>query len=31
VTDEFIDAMKGVLAGRGLPDRVEREKDRDLR
>jgi len=31
VTDEFIDAMNGVLAGRGLPDRVERGKDRDLR
>jgi AbrB family looped-hinge helix DNA binding protein len=31
VTDEFIDAMCGVLAGRGLPDRVERSKDRDLR
>jgi len=31
VTDEFIDNMKGVLAGRGLPDRVERSKDRDLR
>jgi AbrB family looped-hinge helix DNA binding protein len=31
VTDEFIDGMKGVLAGRGLPDRVERGKDRDLR
>jgi hypothetical protein len=27
VTDEFIDGMKGVLAGRGLPDQV----DRDLR
>ncbi len=31
VTDEFIDGMKGVLAGRRLPDRVERSKDRDLR
>jgi AbrB family looped-hinge helix DNA binding protein len=31
VTDEFIDGMKGVLAGRGLPSRVERSKDRDLR
>jgi AbrB family looped-hinge helix DNA binding protein len=30
VTDEFIDAMKGVLAGRGLPSRVERSRDRDL-
>ena len=30
VTDEFIDSMKGVLAGRALPDRVERSKDRDL-
>ena len=31
VTDEFIDNMKGLLAGRGLPDRVERDTDRDLR
>ena len=31
VTDKFIDSMCGVLAGRGLPDRVERSKDRDLR
>ena len=31
VTNEFIDAMQGVLAGRDLPDRVERERDRDLR
>jgi len=31
VTDEFIDGMKGVLAGRRLPDRVKRSKDRDLR
>ncbi|MFZ0770406.1 MAG: AbrB/MazE/SpoVT family DNA-binding domain-containing protein [Candidatus Sulfotelmatobacter sp.] len=31
VTDEFIDAMKGVLSGRGLPHQVERSKDRDLR
>jgi len=31
VTDELIDAMKGMLAGRSLPDRVERTKDRNLR
>jgi AbrB family looped-hinge helix DNA binding protein len=31
VTDRFIDSMKGMLAGRGLPKRVERGKDRDLR
>jgi AbrB family looped-hinge helix DNA binding protein len=31
VTDQFIDAMKGMLAGHGLPDRVERNKDRALR
>jgi AbrB family looped-hinge helix DNA binding protein len=30
VTDEFIDAMKGVLAGRGLPERVELNRDREL-
>jgi AbrB family looped-hinge helix DNA binding protein len=31
VTDEFIDAMKGMLAGRSMPDRIERSKDRSLR
>jgi AbrB family looped-hinge helix DNA binding protein len=31
VTDEFIDAMRGLLAGRALPERVERSRDRDLR
>ena len=31
VTDEFIDDMKGMLAGRGLPARLERPKDRILR
>jgi AbrB family looped-hinge helix DNA binding protein len=31
VTDEFIDAMQGMLAGRGLPDRVDREADRILK
>jgi AbrB family looped-hinge helix DNA binding protein len=31
VTDEFIDAMRGVLVGRGLPDRIERSRDRRLR
>lgn len=31
VTDEFIDGMKGVLAGRGLPSSVERSPDRKLR
>ena len=31
VTDEFIDTMKGVLAGRGLPTRIERTRDRNLR
>ena len=31
VTDEFIDGMQGMLAGRGLPARVERSKDRILR
>ena len=31
VTDEFIEGMKGILAGRGLPSRVERSPDRVLR
>ena len=31
VTDEFIDGMKGILAGRGLPARIEKTHDRKLR
>jgi hypothetical protein len=31
VTDDFIDAMKGVLSGTGLPRRIERETDRELK
>lgn len=31
VTDEFIKEMQGILKDWGLPDRIEREKDRDLR
>jgi AbrB family looped-hinge helix DNA binding protein len=30
VTDEFIDSLNGILAGRSLPARVERTKDREL-
>ncbi len=31
VSDQFIDQMQGVLAGRRLPSRVERERERKLR
>ena len=31
VTDEFIEGMKGILGGRGLPARIERSPDRDLK
>lgn len=31
VTDEFIEGMKGILGGRGLPARIEKERDRNLR
>jgi AbrB family looped-hinge helix DNA binding protein len=31
VTRDFIREMKGILAGRGLPPRIEREPDRDPR
>lgn len=31
VTDEFIDGMKGVLSGVGLPRSVGREPDRELK
>lgn len=30
ITDDFIDRMQGILAGRGLPDQIERDKDREL-
>lgn len=31
VTDEFIEGMKGILAGRGLPARIARIPDRKVR
>jgi AbrB family looped-hinge helix DNA binding protein len=31
VTDEFIEGMKGILAGRGLPAHIDKEPDRNLR
>lgn len=31
VTDEFIEGMKGILTGRGLPAQIERSVDRKLR
>jgi AbrB family looped-hinge helix DNA binding protein len=31
VTDEFIEGMKGILAGRDLPPNIAREPDRKLR
>jgi AbrB family looped-hinge helix DNA binding protein len=31
VTDEFIDGMRGLLAGRNLPRRIPRERDRDVK
>jgi AbrB family looped-hinge helix DNA binding protein len=31
VTDEFIKEMRGIVKDWGLPDRIERDKDRDLR
>ena len=31
VTDDFIEGMKGILAGRGLPAGIERDPDRKLR
>jgi AbrB family looped-hinge helix DNA binding protein len=30
ITDEFIDSVHGMLAGKGLPDRVDRDPDREL-
>ncbi|MFZ0730945.1 MAG: AbrB/MazE/SpoVT family DNA-binding domain-containing protein [Candidatus Sulfotelmatobacter sp.] len=31
VSDEFINRMQGILAGRGLPARVDRSRDRELK
>jgi hypothetical protein len=31
VTDEFIEGMKGIVAGPGLPARVDRDPDRNLK
>jgi len=31
VTDEFIEEMKGILSGQGLPECIERSPDRTLR
>jgi AbrB family looped-hinge helix DNA binding protein len=31
MTDDFIEGMKGILAGRGLPAGIERDPDRKLR
>ena len=31
VTKEFIQSVKGILAGCGLPEDVERDSDRELR
>lgn len=30
ITDEFISSLRGILAGRGYPKRIERDPDRDL-
>lgn len=31
VTDQFIENMKGILSGAGLPTRIERDADRRIR
>jgi len=31
VTDDFIDQMEGILAGQGLPAKIERTPDRVLK
>ncbi len=30
ITDDFIESLHGILAGRGYPPRLEREPDREL-
>ena len=31
ITDQSIERVRGILAGMGLPDRIEKEPDRDIR
>lgn len=31
VTEDAIDRLCGILAGKGLPDRIEKEPDREIR
>lgn len=31
VTEDAIDRVCGILAGKGLPDRIEKEPDREIR
>ena len=30
ITDEFIDSMHGIVAGKDMPDRVDRDPEREL-
>ena len=30
ITDEFIESLHGILAGRGYPSRIERDPDKEL-
>lgn len=31
INDESIERVRGILAGKGLPDRIEKEPDREIR
>jgi hypothetical protein len=31
LTDDAIDRVRGILAGKGFPDRIEKEPDREIR
>ncbi|HWY68082.1 MAG TPA: AbrB/MazE/SpoVT family DNA-binding domain-containing protein [Terriglobales bacterium] len=31
ITDQSIERVRGILAGKGLPERIEKETDRDIR
>jgi antitoxin PrlF len=31
ITKDAIDRLRGILAGKGLPDRIEKEPDREIR
>lgn len=31
ITEDAIDRLRGIVSGKGLPDRIEKEPDREIR